>query len=303
MQPERPSRPPLGSVQAALLSRISGLPLGDPANDATSLVRGDARATAEERLAVYAFMYRARFVEALESQFPRLAVALGAEAFAELVAAYVADRPSRHPSLRELGRDLPDWLASNRAANPGGRPALAALAALEWARLDVFDLADEPVVTLEALRVFPPERFAELPLTLIDAHRFVEVGEGTEALWDALGSESGAAPSDLNVSSAAVSSAASGAASFASPGGASSAAFPAVFSVAPGAVLLVWRQGIAVYHRAVAPDEREALALVASGTQFGVVCEGLATAHGEEAAAARAFAWLSTWIADGLLAA
>jgi hypothetical protein len=273
MRPERPSRPPLASVQVALLSRITGLSLGAPANDATSLVRGDARASAEERLAVYAFMYRSRLVEALESQFPRLAVALGAEAFAELVAAYVADRPSRHPSLRELGHDLSDWLAVNRA----DRPALAALATLEWARLDVFDLADEPVVTLEALRVLPPERFAELPLTLIAAHRFAEVGEGTEALWDALGPENGGAPSALDVSSADVA----------------------------GAVLLVWRQGIAVYHRAVAADEREALALVASGTQFGVVCERLAAAapEGDEAAAARAFAWLSTWIADGLLAA
>ena len=173
------------------------------------------------------------------------------------------------------GRDLSDWLAANRAE----RPALAALATLEWARLDVFDLADEPVVTLETLRALPPERFAELPLTLIAAHRFAEVGEGTEALWDALGPESGGAPSDLDAPSASGSRA------------------------VPGAVLLVWRQGIAVYHRAIAADERQALALVAPGTQFGIVCERLAAAQGDEAAAARAFAWLSTWVADGLLAA
>jgi Putative DNA-binding domain len=268
MRPERPARPPLASIQAALLSRITGLSLGAPANDAVSLVRGDARASAEERLAVYEFMCRARFGEALASQFPRLAAGLGAEAFADLVADYLADRPSRHPSLREIGRHLPDWLAATRAE----RPAVAALAALEWARTDVFDLADENVTTLESLRAFPPERFAELPLTLIAAHRFVEVGGGTEALWDGLGA---GAPVELDTS----------------------------FAEATGAVLLVWRQDIAVYHRAVAPDEREALALVAAGTQFGVVCERLAAVHGEETAAARAFAWLSTWIADGLLAA
>ena len=276
MRPERPSRPSLASIQAALLSRITGLSLGAPANDVLSSVRGDARASAEERLAVYEFMCRARFGEALASQFPRLAAGLGAEAFADLVADYVADRPSRHPSLREIGRRLPGWLAATRAE----RPALAALAALEWARTDVFDLADENVTTLGSLRAFPPERFAELPLTLIAAHRFVEVGAGMEALWDALGA-------------GAVGSTATGA----------PVERDTWFAEATGAVLLVWRQDIAVYHRAVAPDEREALALVAAGTQFGVVCERLAAAHGEESAAARAFAWLSSWIADGLLAA
>ena len=171
MRPERAARLSLAAVQAALLSRITGQELGAPAFEPTSLIRGDARASAEERLAVYSFMYGSRLVEALESQFPRLGRLLGAEAFADLTADYVADRPSRHPSLRELGRALPGWLAAQRP----NEPALAALAALEWARADVYDLADEPAMTLDAPRAFPPERFGELPLKLIAAHRFVEV--------------------------------------------------------------------------------------------------------------------------------
>jgi putative DNA-binding protein len=268
MRPEGVPRPSLASVQAALLSRITGQVLGVPA-DATSLIRGDARATAEERLAVYSFMYGARLVEALESQFPRLARLVGAEAFADLTTDYVAARPSRHPSLRELGRALPGWLTAQRP----DAPVLAALAALEWARADVYDLADEPATTLDALRAIPPERFGELPLKLIAAHRFVAVERGTEALWDRLAPTAAALP-----------------------------AMPPVSPEAgPGVTLLVWRQEIAVYHRAVDPEERAALALVSAGSQFGVVCDALSAAHGEEAAAARAFAWLSTWISDGLL--
>ena len=171
MRPERAPRPSLGSVQAALLSRITGQELGAPELTTTSLIHGDARASAEERLAVYSFMYGARLVEALASQFPRLAHLLGAEAFADLTAEYVAERPSRHPSLRELGRALPGWLAAQRP----DAPALASLAALEWARADVYDLADEPAMTLDAPRAFPSERFGELPLKLIAAHRFVAV--------------------------------------------------------------------------------------------------------------------------------
>ena len=269
MRPERAPRLPLASLQAALLSRITGLELGGAAGEAGSLIRGDERASAEERLAVYSFMYRARFVEALESQFPRLARLVGADAFADLTAAYVADRPSRHPSLRELGRALPGWLAAQRP----DEPALAALAALEWARADVYDLADEPAMTLDAPRAFPPERFGELPLRLIRAHRFVDGDGRTESLWDGLAPGSTDPPPTLG----------------------------APHQAAPAVSLLVWRQQIAVYHRAVEPEERAALALVSAGSKFGVICDQLLVAHREEEAAARAFAWLSTWISDGLL--
>ena len=233
------------------------------------MIRGDARASAEERLAVYSFMYRSRLVEALESQFPRLARLLGAEAFAALTADYVADRPSRHPSLRELGRALPGWLAAQRP----DAPALAALAALEWARADVYDLADEPAMTLDAPRAFPPDRFGELPLELIAAHRFVEVDARDRGVVGRARSERGRSAGALSAS----------------------------LEAGPGATLLVWRQEIAVYHRAVDPEERAALALVSAGSRFGVICDALSAAHGDEAAAARAFAWLSTWISDGLL--
>ena len=268
MRPERAPRPSLATVQAALLSRITGQELGRPGLGAASLVRGDARVGAEERLAVYAFMYRARLVEALESQFPRLARLLGAQAFADLTADYVAVWPSRHPSLRELGRALPGWLTTERPE----APALASLASLEWARADLYDLADEPAMTLDAPRAFPPERFGELPLTLVAAHRFVEVGRATEALWDAL------APDAADLSGA-----------------------PSSAEAGLDATLLVWRQEIAVYHRALELEERAALALVSAGSRFGTICDMLSAAHGDETAAARAFAWLSTWISDGLL--
>jgi hypothetical protein len=154
-----------------------------------------------------------------------------------------------------------------------GEPALAALAALEWARADLYDLADEPAMALDAPRAFSPERFGELPLKLIGAHRFVDVDRGTDALWDGLAPNARAPKRGPGASLAA----------------------------GPGATLLVWRQEIAVYHRAVDPEERAALALVSAGSRFGVICDALSAAHGDEAAAARAFTWLSTWISDGLL--
>ncbi|MES1164399.1 MAG: hypothetical protein ABUR63_01475, partial [Verrucomicrobiota bacterium] len=141
----------------------------------------------------------------------------------------------------------------------------------EWARADVFDLADQPVLTVEALRGLPPDDFARLPLRLIDAHRFVDAGAATLGLWTELRDEA-----QVDALAGALQDAVGG--------------------------TLVWRQDVAVYHRGVAADERAALDAVAAGTTFGLVCERLAAGLTDEEAAARAFGWLSTWALDGLLA-
>lgn len=265
MRPEpRGHRPTLAAAQSALLAFVTGAPIGD-ALAPDLLVAGDGRATAGERIAIYAHMYRARLAEALATQFPRLALALGPASFGRLAASYAGDHPSRHPSLRYLGQYLPAWMA----ANGEGGVVDAGLARLEWARADLFDLADEPTLTTEAARAWPPERLGELPLRLIAAHRIVTVAAGTAARWDAPG------------------------------GDGAHAAMPAVATES----LVVWREGTAIYHRTIDGDEREALALIARGASFGTLCEGLLSRHDEPDAVRIAFAWLSTWLADGLLRA
>jgi hypothetical protein len=265
-------RPSLATTQKALLSLITGRQGDGPdvGVDANALVVGDARGTAAERVAVYANMYRLRIAEALESQFPRLARRLGPDDFADLAAAYVHDHPSRHPSLRFIGERLPGWLAGRQHA-----PLTRGLAALEWARADVFDLADEAVLAIAAVRSWPPERFGAFPLHLIAAHRLLVVPAGTAALWDALGADAVEQPGE-------------------SPSGDDTEA------------LLVWRDGTMVYHRRIDEREHTALAHAAAGTAFGVLCESLLDGDagaGEEAAVHQAYTWMSTWLADGLLGA
>ena len=272
MSPEGASsrRRSLAAMQASVMSLVTGRQAvaDGEALDAATLIVGDDRAGAEERVHVYANMYRARIVEALESQFPRLAKRLGADDFGALASAYITDEPSRHPSLRYVGERLSSWLG---ARGPESR-MLAGLAALEWARADVFDLADEPLLTLEALHAWPMERFGELPLRLVTAHRLVTVPRGTAPLWDELGGE---VAESVDLSPV--------------PVGTES--------------LCVWREGTVVYHRLVDEAERAALELASSGTHFGVICESLVGSHGEEAAVAQAYTWMSTWLTDGLLVA
>jgi hypothetical protein len=252
-------------MQSAAMALITGREAGGVAA-ADALVVGDARASAEERLHVYAHMYRARIIEALESQFPRLAKLVGADPFAELSAAYIREEPSRHPSLRYVGERVPAWLDARRPQSP----ELAGLARLEWARADVFDLIDEPTLTVDGLRAWPMDRFGELPLQLVAAHRLVTAHPGTARRWDAAGGD----PADREEA--------------AGTGLASES-------------LLVWREGTAVYHRLVEESERAALELASGGTRFGVICETLLASHGEQTAVAQAYAWMSTWLADGLL--
>jgi len=264
MRPE-PEGLTLAATQSALFSLITGRETGTEPADSTTFIVGDARAGADERVAVYAFMYRARLAEALESQFPRLAKLLGAETFSELCDAYVEDHPSTHWSLRFLGARFADWLGHRFSDG-----ILAGLAALEWARDDVFDTADEPTLSVDDLRCRPTERFAELPIRLIEAHRTIEVAAGTADLWEQIESE-----------------------------GANCSATAATGHES----LLVWRQGVAVYHRIVETAEREALALAATGTTVGRLCELAAVAGDADQAARHAFAWIWSWANDKLLAA
>jgi hypothetical protein len=253
----------LASQQAALMALVTGRDLGASAADSASLVVGDARASAADRVHVYFHMYRARIAEALESQFPRLARWLGAEEFGDVAAAYISDEPSRHPSLRYVGERLPAWLAARRR----DAPALAGLAALEWARADVFDLVDETPLTMDDVRGWAADRFGELPLRLVTAHRVITVPAGTSHQWDALGAD----------------------VAFGAPANAGTEP------------LVVWREGTMVYHRVVDDAERAALELAQNGTQFGVLCDSLLAVHGEEEAITKAYKWMSTWITDGLL--
>jgi hypothetical protein len=256
--------------------------LGVSREELARVIAGDGRASAIERLDVYANMYFFRILEVLRGYFPRLLAALGDDAFHDLVTDYLLRHPSRHPSLRYVGRHLPAFV---RAEGPGrARPWLAELAALEWARLDVFDRADDPLLSREALAALAPEAFAELPLALIGAHELVPARHAIELVWREAGAD--AAPAS---------------------GPAAAPSDPPL--AGDGPALLVWRRGAEVFHRRLPSAEQRALALVGAGgagagVSFGALCAALAADAGsDEEAAGQAAALLGRWLADELLRA
>ncbi len=117
-----------------------------------------------------------RVVETIRGGFPRLASALGDEAFDAMVAAYLAKHPSTRLSVRGASEHLPAFLAES-ANHPVWHGELALL---DRAYLDVLDAADAPALA-SAAELDPAQ-----PVRLIPAHALVEVTTTVDELWRAI---------------------------------------------------------------------------------------------------------------------
>jgi hypothetical protein len=146
-------------------------------------------------LEVYVAMHATRLRDALREDYPRVEAALGEAPFAGLAQRYLARHPSTHPSLRELGRSLPDFIAGERRRPPW----LADLARLEWARVEAFDAADAAPLTLEELRAIPAEGWPALRLVPVPSYRRLDSAWAIDALWAAPGRRARRRPTTLRI--------------------------------------------------------------------------------------------------------
>jgi hypothetical protein len=108
-------------------------------------------------------MYWARLIEALGENYPTVARVLGDERFNRLATRYLRANPSRHPSLRQLGRRFPEHLARHPLR---GLPQLSDVARLDRAVLDAFDAPDATPLTIGDLKDLPPEQWPALRFRL-----------------------------------------------------------------------------------------------------------------------------------------
>jgi hypothetical protein len=247
---------------------------GDPTPGAAArrlenLIRSDVMLDATGRLEIYANAYFHRILGVLGADYPALQQALGSDPFHDLVTSYLLVEPSHHPSLRYAGARLADFLSSHAAA-AGIRarsPWASDLAGLEWARVDVFDVADGIVLTRASLASLAPEQFGSLFLCLGRWTRLRAFEYPVDRIWASVNRGEEFNPEET-VSATSV---------------------------------LVWRKEEAVLHRRVEKLEESALALVGRGIRFDDLCEWAATEIGESEAPALAAGWLGQWVADGLL--
>lgn len=194
---------------------------------------------ATRRLEIYAGMYFARLVETLRGDYAKLFDLLGSDAFAELARGYLAVHPSSDPSVRHVGGKLPSFLAGHELA--GRFPYLPDLAAIEWARVEVFDRPrDQAPLAPEALAGIPAERWPEIRLRPIEGLRLLELRTPADDVWLALDEDR-----------------------------------------APGPIreertyVVVWRKDFSILQRRAGAHEGQALLRAIAGEPFASVCDAL----------------------------
>ncbi len=242
--------------------------LGLPPAHIDDCIAGDDKLDAVGRLDIYNGMYFLRLLEdVLQADYPTVLALLGEARFAALVSDYLQACKPCHPSVREASSRLPGFLESWSTTN--NAPAwLSQLAALEWARVDVFDEIDEAVLTMPGLAERDPTTLPEVQLRAITAHRCLFTTHHLAPLWRAV--DQGETPPQPE---------------------------------AITQILLVWRQDGVVYHRTANEDERAFLPQLAAGFSFGQLCEQLGEQLEEAQAAHTAVKLLARWAQDGLLTA
>ncbi len=240
------------------------------ADKLTDMIAATPRVSRATRLRIYTEAYRLRLAGAMDSDYHQLHVFIGDEAYTSLMHAYIQAYPSRQPSLRRFGAQLPEFL---RQTEPYClHPELAELAEFEWALCHAFDAADAQAVSLEQLTAIAPEAFAALTLGFHPSLKVLSLHCAAPQVWEALNDKPEEAPPPFDWSLQA-------------------------------RTWLVWRQELRMMFRPAESDECWALAAFQGGQTFGDVCEGLCRWHAEDRVPQRAVALLQRWLSEQLVVA
>ncbi len=219
-------------------------------------------------LHIYRQAYGARLNEALKSNYPMLYRLLGDELFDTLAQHYIAQHPSRHPSIRWFGHVLADFLQQQPDLLP--HPALGDLARMEWAICCSFDAADAPFLSVDDLLKLSAEQWPTLRCQPHPAVRRVPLLWEIEATWKALSAdEEGQTPEPTSRAH----------------------------------TLLVWRAGktgLETLWRSLDDIEAELLGAFLEGAPFAQLCALAAERGDAEHAAQTAAGLLRRWVEEGL---
>lgn len=234
--------------------------------DILAHVHGNAREDAAAMFHVYQHAYWARLVESLGVDFPGLKALAGDATFDRLARTYVARHPSEDPSIRWLGRRLPDFLKTEAPWRDD--PWWTDMARFDWALAHAFDAADAPAATLAQLAVVPPEFWGGLRLrphpTLDSFAASTPVHEvRPQLLADATSAFDRGARHD--------------------------------------GALMVWRIDYDLKFRAIDSNESAALTAARTGATFGDICELMAERMAPDQAVMMAAQILRGWLEWGVI--
>ena len=164
------------------------------ASEADQYIKPNDRLTSFERLEIYNRQYWFRLYSCFEEDFPGLKAILGATKFERLMRDYLTECPSQSFSLRNLGSQLESWLLAHpECLEPRTRLALD-MARLEWAHIEAFDEAENPLLDADDLAAINEDS----KLSLQPYLRVLELQYPVEDLLIELRSESGSSDASSN---------------------------------------------------------------------------------------------------------
>lgn len=138
----------------------------------------------EARLGVYVDAYVLRLGEALRANYPAVHQLLGDDDFDALVRRYLKAHPPAHASIRWFGEHLAVFLAQEEPYSVV--PAIAELAAFEWALRHTIDAADAAVLAPEYLYSLNPQSWGELTFRVHPSLTILTLSWNAPQIWRAL---------------------------------------------------------------------------------------------------------------------
>ena len=133
---------------------------------AAQIAKPNDRLTSFERLEIYNRMYWFRVLDSLYDDCPGLRAVLGDKKFIRLAEAYLVRYPSASYTLRNLPSRLAKFIREQPRYTKSHTALCRDLARFEWARVEVFDTASQPIFTAADLLGLPATRQGKLRLAL-----------------------------------------------------------------------------------------------------------------------------------------
>jgi len=227
---------------------------------------GNETASAADRLGIYFNAYRMRLLQILREDFPGLCSIMSADAFDALGLRYIDQHPSQHPSVRQFGRYLAEFLAADHDAIE--QPYLAEMARLEWARGFAFDAANADVLTVEELGALPGQDWPALKVQFHPTLQRLRFAWNVGPMWRAINAEEPIPP-------------------------------PARFEQPES--WAVWRREVTVYRRSLSEIEACAMDAFTAGKDFAAVCEVLCERLDPQEVPPAMAGMLNQWVIEGLV--
>ncbi|MBV8436149.1 MAG: putative DNA-binding domain-containing protein [Silvibacterium sp.] len=168
-------------------------------SEAATYIKPNDRLSSFERLEIYNRQYWFRLYSCFEEDFPGLKAVVGAQKFELLMRDYLTDCPSQSFTLRNLGSRLESWLLEHPEYLDPRRQLVLDMCRLEWAHIEAFDEAENPLLDADDLATIDEHSLLHLQPYL----RILELQYPVEDLLIALRSESGSGDASSNNASAA----------------------------------------------------------------------------------------------------